>query len=116
MGHGGACGKCSSCILRRVALVAAGLDEVVDGKRGKYRTDWFVPGTTWSSENIIQLIAMRDQVERLRGVTREEGFAALDRAFPDLFDVVALAPALGLTEDEVERRLLQLYATHVREF
>jgi hypothetical protein len=117
MGHGEACGTCTSCLLRRVALVAADLDEVVDGKRGKYRTDWFHSSTVWSSENTVHLMAMRDQVERLRRATSDDaGFAALDRAFPDLFDVVALAPALGLTEDEVERQLLRLYATYVREF
>lgn len=113
---GEACGKCTSCLLRRVALVAADLDKVVDGRPGKYRTDWFDSSATWSSENIISLMAMRDQVERLRGATREQEFAALDRAFPDLFDVVTLAPSLGLTEDEVERQLLRLYTTYVREF
>ncbi len=117
IGHGEACGTCTSCLLRRVALVAAELDEVVDGKLGKYRTDWFDSRTVWSSENTVHLMAMRDQVERLRGATSDDaGFAALDRAFPDLFDIVALAPSLGLTEDEVERQLLRLYATYVRDF
>jgi hypothetical protein len=112
-----ACGTCTSCILRRVALVAADLDEVVDGQATRYRTDWFVAAAAWSSENITHLVAMRDQVERLRDATRDDGgFAALDRAFPGLFDVVNLAPTLGVTEGEVEQRLLRLYGTYVREF
>jgi hypothetical protein len=112
-----ACGKCTSCILRRVALAAANWDELVGGPATTYRTDWFNAAEAWSSENITHLVAMRDQVERLREVTQEAGtFAALDQAFSALFDVVILAPTFGLTEDEVAHRLLQLYRAYVREF
>ena len=117
MAHGEACGKCSSCILRRVALNAAGLDAAIDEHALTYRTDWFDAGASWNSEDTLHLAAMRDQVERLREATREDGdFAALDLAFPELFDVVAVAPALGLTRDEMELRLIRLYRNYVHEF
>jgi hypothetical protein len=115
LGSAEACGKCTSCILRRTALISAGVDKTVDGRSVRYRTDWTNPGTPWISESAVPLMAMRDQVERLREAV-EGGFAALDAAFPDLFDVVTLAPDLGFTEDELERRLLRLYQTYVREF
>jgi len=117
VGDGEACGKCTSCILRRVALVAANLDTDVDGQAMKYRTDWFDPRTAWNSESVIQLMAMRDQVERLRDVTKDGGtFAALEGAFPDLFDVVDLARAFDLASGEVAYRLLRLYKAYVIEF
>jgi hypothetical protein len=114
---GEACGKCTSCILRRAALVAAGLDTQVDGKAVRYRTDWLDPSAEWSSGALVPLVAMRHQVERLRRAVEDElGFGGLDRAFPELLDVVSLAPSLGLTEDEVERRLVRLYRVYVDEF
>lgn len=117
IGRGEACGRCTSCILRRVALTAAGLEAVVDSHAMHYRTDWFDAGAEWSSENAIHLTAMRHQVECLRVATEiDGGFAALDAAFPDLFDVVSLAPSLGFSENEVERCLLRLYGAYVREF
>jgi hypothetical protein len=59
---------------------------------------------------------MRDQAEWLRSATNSEaGFTALDQVFPVLFDVVRLAPALHLAEDEVRQRILKLYRAHVQE-
>lgn len=112
-----ACGKCTSCLLRRVALNAADMDDLAGDRLLAHRTDWLDPRAAWSGENSIHLWAMRDQVDRLREATDSEApFAALARAFPGVYDVVALAPTLGLTESEVEKRLRQLYRTYVSEF
>lgn len=117
LGHGHACGKCTSCLLRRVALAAEGLDLLVDGQAITYETDWFDPAVRWESGNAVQLAAMRSQVEHLRSATKgEPSFARLEHAFPTLLEVVDLAPTLGLNEGEAMRGLLRLYQAHVHEF
>lgn len=114
---GNACGKCTSCILRRAALVAAGLDALVDGSAINYESDWLKPMTRWDSGKSAHLIAMRYQVEELRSAMKHEpSFASLEYAFPALFEVVAQAPSLDLDKSEIERRLLRLYQAHLREF
>ncbi|MGH2531662.1 MAG: hypothetical protein ACRDJW_05090 [Thermomicrobiales bacterium] len=114
---GEACGKCTSCIMRRVALNSAGMEASVDGVAVSYLTDWLDPESRWDGENAFQIVAMRVQVERLRpAVEGERGFAGLDQAFPALFEVVALATALGLSEEGLEGQIFRLYQSHVREF
>jgi hypothetical protein len=115
--RGEACGRCTSCLLRRVALTTGSLDDAIDGHAVKYQTDWFDPEISWTRANSLHLIAMRHQVELLRNAIGDgKDFAALDAAFPDLFEVVALAPKLGLSTDDVKHRLLRLYVSHIREF
>jgi hypothetical protein len=115
--HGRACGKCTSCLLRRVALVAQGMDALVDGQAITYETDWVNPTGRWESGHAVHLVAMRNQVECLRlAANGEPCFARLEEAFPALFDVVAQAPSLGLSQGEVERGLVRLYRAYVREF
>lgn len=117
LGHGRACGKCTSCLLRRVALVAHGMEQLIDGQTITCEIDWFDPTVRWESGQAVHLVAMRDQVERLRAASKDEScFVRLEEAFPALFDVVAQAPSLGLTRGEVERGLVRLYRAYVREF
>lgn len=112
--RGVACGRCTSCILRRVALVAMGYD---DGQVISYETDWLSPLARWDSGKFVHLIAMRNQVEELRSaIEYEPNFDSLEYAFPALFDVVAQAPSLDMNASEIERRLLRLYQTYLREF
>lgn len=114
---GTACGKCTSCLLRRVALNAEGLDVFVDGQAIRYETDWCDPAALWENGNAGHLVAMRYQVEQIRlAIEREPSFSRLEVTFPDLSDVVAQALYLELSKKDVERRLLRLYRTHVREF
>lgn len=115
--RGEACGKCTSCIMRRVALISAGMDASVDGVVLRYLTDWLDPESRWDGENAVHIVAMRHQVERLRlAVEGERRFAGLDQAFPALFDVVALASVLGHSEEELECRIFRLYQSYVNEF
>lgn len=115
--RGEACGRCTSCLLRRVALTTGLLDQVIDGRAMKYQTDWFDREISWTRANSLHLMAMRHQVELLRNAIGDgKDFATLDAAFPDLFEVTALAPDLGLSVDDVKHRLLQLYVSHIREF
>lgn len=115
--HRRACGKCTSCLLRRVALVAQGMDPLVDGQAITYETDWFDPTMRWESGHAVHFVAMRNQVECLRlAVDDEPRFVRLEEAFPALFDVVAQASSLGLTEGEVERGVVRLYRAYIHEF
>lgn len=117
MRRGDACGQCTSCILRRIALLSANLDLAVDGASVRYLTDWLGPTCQWDSSNAVHLYAMRSQAEQLRqAMARADKFEGLDRAFPDLFDVVGVASCIGLEETEMEHRLVRLYDMHVREF
>jgi hypothetical protein len=59
---------------------------------------------------------MRNQVERLREATKSGELSMLEVAFPELFDVVTLASNFGLSEEEVEQRLLRLFQSYVNEF
>lgn len=110
------CGKCTSCLLRRVAVSAAGLNNDIDGPI-RYSTDWFDPTASWLVPDQLPLMAMRYQAETLRrGLERDEGFDGLVREFYTLREVVALAPTLGVSREELEQKLYQLYCTYVKEF
>lgn len=115
--RGKACGKCTSCILRRVALIAGESDSRIDSGVTSYQTDWLDPATTWDHKNTLQLLAMRSQFEELRSALDDNtGFTGLVSAFPDLYDVVDIAPNLGINETEVEDRLMRLYTAYIHEF
>lgn len=117
LSHGHACGACTSCLLRRAALVAEGLDVLVDGQATIYEIDVCDPAMPWERDKTVHLIAMRNQVEHLRSAIEVESkFARLEHVFPALFDVVDLAQTLGHDRAEVERRLLRLYRAYVHEF
>jgi hypothetical protein len=113
--RGETCGKCTSCILRRVALVSADIETGVDGTV-RYQCDWFDPKMAWDGERLLHLVAMRDQVERLRDAVAVDDFTDLTSEFPALLDVAGLASTLGLHRSELEHRLVRLYRAHVREF
>ena len=116
MRNGEACGFCTSCVLRRVAVVAAGLSSALDDAAIKYKVDWLDPMWRWDPDKAIPFYAMREQVERVRKATElNTGFAGLARAFPDLFDVVTAEAQRGLEAVEIEKRIVNLYAEHVRE-
>jgi len=110
---GEACGRCSSCILRRVALFTAGIDD----KNTSYRFDVLDPAAVLANGKTRHLLAMTSQFEALRqAVTSVRAYAALDGAFPDLFRLVSMAQTLGIAPELVEQRLLRLYRTYVAEF
>jgi hypothetical protein len=113
--RGEACGQCTSCILRRVSLLANNLEAEIDGDL-RYETDWLNPATIWKGDQSTHLIAMRMQLEQLREAADHWTFVELYRAFPLLLDVTALAPLLRLSEPEVERKLLALYRAYIKEF
>jgi hypothetical protein len=110
-----ACGTCTSCLLRRIALTAAGQNNDIDGLT-HYSIDWFHPTASWLIPDQVPLIAMRYQAEALRrGLECEDGFEGIVREFHHLREVVALAPSLGVSREELEQKPCQLYCTYIRE-
>jgi 7-cyano-7-deazaguanine synthase in queuosine biosynthesis len=91
------CGTCTSCILRRQALHAAG-KAYLDPASG-YRSS--------SPEDSSGLRIMRWQESRLRGCLEQpEPWSALVSEFPDLLDTAPLAPA----------EVVGLYRSYVQEW
>lgn len=91
------CGACSSCLLRRQALCAAGrpsLDTVKVYPRASHRGTHVLAAMSW-------------QVERLRAcLARPDPYDGLVSEFPELLDTAPLSPA----------ELVRLYRAYVREW
>lgn len=111
-----ACGRCSSCVMRRISLNASGLSELDAGTR-EYGFDPLLPGADWSEKDVAVLFAMRELVERLReALARADPRRSLIGAFPMLDDLLLMANELGMGEAELEARLVQLFQAYVAEF
>jgi len=109
----GACGTCGSCLYRRIALNAAGLAHL-DGKR--YDADILHPALPWRGRDLLPLVGLRESIARLRtALGQQRPYAALDAAFATIDDVVAVAPSLGLSENEAQVALVRLFGMHVRD-
>jgi 7-cyano-7-deazaguanine synthase in queuosine biosynthesis len=101
------CGTCTSCLLRRQALWAAGLEEL--DARQPVRTDVTALGCDAARPATGSLLAMLDQAERLDAALSEgEPWAALTSQFPDLTEV-ARSPI-------EQQACLTLYRTYVDEW
>lgn len=108
-----ACGKCSSCIVRRMAVAAVPFASDFT----EYRFDLTSRSANWSSENTGHLVAMRTQYEKLtRSLGSHAEFADLRAAFSELSEVTREAQYLGLTSTEIEARVLRLYQRYASEF
>lgn len=111
------CGTCGSCLYRRIALNAAGLSDLDDGRYSHHDdVDLLAPDLRWDRHDIVPLFAQRELVERLRAlIATDRPFAALDAAFPTIDDVVSVAPYLGLEEHQAQIELVRLFEAHVRD-
>lgn len=115
IGH--ACGKCTSCILRRASLYAAGLSNAVDGSSIQYDTDFLDPSVRWDAGIALHLNAMRIQVERFRSaLSPNPKFGNLLRSFPDLVSVMNHGISLGLANQDVEHELIRIFGSYITEF
>jgi hypothetical protein len=91
------CGTCTSCLLRRQALIAGGRSDADELTR--YRTR--LPAGTAS------LVAMTWQLERLRDcLSTADPWQGIVSEFPPIMDVERIAPA----------QLTRLYGAYVREW
>ena len=111
-----ACGRCPSCVMRRVSLQAANLSDL-DASTREYDFDPLLPESEWVERDIAPLYAMRELVERLRAVLEgEDPRRTLMGRFPVLDDVILMAPELGMTEADLGMRLVRLFRAYVAEF
>jgi 7-cyano-7-deazaguanine synthase in queuosine biosynthesis len=101
------CGMCTSCLLRRQALWAAGLSAV--DRQQSVRIDLTDPGRSEDRGVTSQLRAMLDQAARLDSALRQDDpWSALSFNYPEL---------LAFATDESDRKeIVNLYATYVDEW
>lgn len=109
------CGVCTSCLLRRQALHAAGL--AGSDRGGDYLWDVMDPTVSIPTRKWCPLRLMLDQVESLaHALASDKPWRALSRQFPDLIDAANAASALGYPADTVEERLVDLYRRYCDEW
>jgi hypothetical protein len=109
------CGFCTSCILRRYSLEAAGLtDEDSDG----YLQDWKSGNFRPTKHHLRGLRAMDWQVLRMKKcMASSDPWRATCFEFPELRAVVNdLCFAYDQTPDEVESQLLNLMRRHIADW
>lgn len=109
------CGICTSCILRRLSLHAAGLGRF---DNAGYACDLYETQQTISSRRLRGLAAMDWQAERfLQALSSGGGWADLMREFPELRQVcVGLTTLTGESAEAVQDRLVRMYMRHVQEW
>lgn len=106
-----ACGHCTSCLLRRQALHAAGLASLDEPS---YRLDLLDP-VHWRDPRAYSLRAMAGQVARLRSALAEaRRVEALAREFPDL--ALWLGGHLGADRVQAEGVAADLLTRYVEEW
>jgi hypothetical protein len=110
------CGICTSCLLRRQGLAAAGLGEL-DRAPGQYRCDVLDPNSPISSDNLYALRAMMDQAYRLRcALGRQRSWLELIRQFPTLLSLPSDFVASAGPPDDPGRRLADMYGRYCDEW
>ncbi|MDQ2786300.1 MAG: 7-cyano-7-deazaguanine synthase [Chloroflexota bacterium] len=109
------CGTCTSCLLRRQALHAAGL--AATDRLTRYWRDITQPEVALSREQRYPLQLMRAQVETLgQALAENDPWRALVRAYPVLVDAVRAAPDLGHATAGREAGLVALYRCYCDEW
>ena len=110
------CGKCTSCLLRRVSLFRGGLTEW-EQKREYYAYDVLKRPLAGNEHHLIPLRFMLAQVERLRVTLDNHSFQALSCQFPELIETrVSLAATENRPVAEIEADLIRLYKNYVNEW
>jgi 7-cyano-7-deazaguanine synthase in queuosine biosynthesis len=108
------CGYCSSCLLRRQALIAAELGDL---------TKYMVPhGLSLRKDPSTHLRAMLVQVERFEKIfkkykTPDTQWVALVHEYPELDDIVDRTTNIeALSTDDMRQRLINLYQRYSQEW
>lgn len=109
------CGTCTSCLLRRLSLEAAGLSSF--DPPDKYLCDLSDRATRASQRQLQNLKAMEWQYQKIRQRLAAKGpWQSMITEFPELQSVASEMAARGGPAGEVERRLLRLYARYASEW
>jgi len=108
------CGYCSSCILRRQALLASNLND---------KNHYIVPHARQATdEDCIYLDNMYSQVNTLRKIfeeskTRQSQWRSLTKTFPVLDDIVDQTATIeGVTEEKFRINLIKLFQAYIDEW
>lgn len=107
------CGVCTSCLLRRQSLHAAGLADLDPC----YLRDVLNPPTDMTPERWYALRLMRGQVREIgRALAQPDAWQSLCVTYPQLVEVAAAARTLGLAGDDVGDRLVALFRRYQDEW
>ncbi len=110
------CGYCTSCVLRRQSLHAAGLGEYDSGE--KYRHDVLSGRAMGRHKQLYGLAVMRGQAHELaRCLDSEVPWQSLVSSFPELARTHAqLVARADLGADDARAGLIRLYRTYAQEW
>jgi hypothetical protein len=110
------CGVCTSCLLRRCSLHAAGLDGVDSST--DYRFDVKKSFARINKRELYPLMAMLDQVDRIRVcLTQDSSWAMLTESFPELFEIQhGLCAHRHMAMNDVAQSYLRMYRAYVEEW
>ena len=110
------CGHCTSCVLRRQALHAAGLGAY--DPDSAYRHDVRTDRASLHKDKVYEIEAMRGQVQRLeQTLASGDPWASLRASFPEIARTSAeLERYGGLDAAQVGARFIRLFQTYVCEW
>ena len=110
------CGYCTSCVLRRQSLLAAGYEAYDPGRL--YMCDVMTNGANIEPKRLIGLEVMRGQVYKLnRCLESDDPWQSFTISFPELLRTHAeLVKRGNLNDDDTRARIVQLYRTYVQEW
>lgn len=109
------CGLCTSCLLRRISLHAAGL-RFADQEPAQYRDDIYAMNTGTSDRHLRPYFYMLEQARTLDRVTGTGQLLDFRLEFDALDEArYALEELTGLPTAEVDARLVRLYRRHAQE-
>jgi hypothetical protein len=109
------CGVCSSCILRRLSLEAAGLSHIESAT--DYAHDVASPEYAPRPGAAFILEKFDAQAHRLRrSLSAAKPWEALTRLYPELHELGSIHDRWGLSPAEIATKLIRLYHTHVLEW
>lgn len=111
------CGECTSCLLRRQTLHAAGLSALDQSELSEYRLD-VLDVLDPADKHVRNLHYMLDQAARIDlALSEPDPSRALLRSFPDLRTIHRALGQQGLTDATgLTRRLLSTYVDEWRAF
>lgn len=110
------CGYCTSCVLRRRSLLAAGLDNFDPGE--SYACDLIARRDNVETKRLFGLGEMQGQVYKLsRCLDSEDPWRSLTLMFPELYRAHAeTVKGENIESAEARASIVQLYRTYVQEW
>ena len=110
------CGFCTSCVLRRQSLLAAGYEKHDPSEH--YLCDVVANANNTESKRLLGLEIMREQAYKIGScLDSENPWQLLTESFPELSRTHAqLVKRASLDVDDVSARMIGLFRTYVREW